>query len=229
MMRRAGPFIALAALLFAVRAEAQTKPAPPKPKPRPAAAQSRGLEIGGYAMFGRINFVAADSFDVILGSPWGTLFGGGARLGLPYGGLFVDVGAWRVHGEGERVFVSGSEVFPLGVPVEVTIVPIEISGGWRFRLRRVPALRPYAAGGFTSYGYTETSQFASGSENVEERFNGFHVFGGAEYRILRWLGVAGEVAWTTVPDAIGEGGVSAEFDEDNLGGTSIRFKVTIGR
>jgi hypothetical protein len=220
--------LALAALMAASPAIAQTKPKP-APKPKPTAPRSRSVEIGGYAMLGRINFIAADSFDVILGSPSGTIVGGGARIGLPYGGLFVDVGAWRFHGEGERVFVSGADVFPLGVPLDITIIPIEISGGWRFQLRRYPKLRPYAAGGFTSYGYTETSQFATGTEDVEEHFSGFHLFGGAEYRVRRWLGVAGELAWTTVPDAIGESGVSEAFNETNLGGTSIRFKVTIGR
>ena len=33
----------------------------------------------------------------------------------------------------------------------------------------------------------------------------------------------------TVPDAIGKGGVSQGFNETNLGGTSLRFKITIGR
>jgi hypothetical protein len=53
--------------------------------------------------------------------------------------------------------------------------------------------------------------------------------GGATVRLTRWLGVGGEFAWTTVPDAIGSGGVSAEFNEDNLGGTSLRLKILVGR
>jgi hypothetical protein len=32
-----------------------------------------------------------------------------------------------------------------------------------------------------------------------------------------------------VPDAIGEEGVAAAFDETNLGGASFRLKITIGR
>ena len=76
-------------------------------------------------MFGRINFTAADSFDAILGEPSGPIFGGGARVGLPWGGLFVDVGAWRFHADGERAFVFNDEVIPLGIPVDVTVTPIE--------------------------------------------------------------------------------------------------------
>ena len=35
--------------------------------------------------------------------------------------------------------------------------------------------------------------------------------------------------YCVVPDALGASGVSAEFDEDNLGGTSYRLKISIGR
>lgn len=200
--------------------------ATPRPAPAPP---SRGIDISGYAMAGRVNLTAADSFDAILGTSHGPIFGGGARVGLPFGGLFVDVGAWRFRGEGERVFVSNGTVFPLDIPVEITMTPIEVSAGWRFRLRGVPRLTPYVGGGVTSMRYRETSDFSTPAEDVDQSFNGFHLLGGAEVRILRWLGAAGEVAWTTIPDAIGEGGASQAFDEDNLGGTTFRFKVTIGR
>ena len=77
--------------------------------------------------------------------------------------------------------------------------------------------------------YTETSDFADESENVDERFSGYHLFGGAEYRIARWVGVAGEAAWTTVPDAIGESGVSAVYNENDLGGATFRVKIIVGK
>ena len=199
-------------------------------KPRPAAARpSRSVEIGGYAMFGQVNFAAVDSFDAILGESSGPIFGGGARIGLPYGGLFVDVGAWQYSADGERAFVAGNTVFPLGIPIEVTVTPIEFSGGWRFRIRKMPKLTPYAAGGWTLMRYQETSEFSSEDEDVDETFNGFHLFGGVEYKITRWFGVAGEASWTTVANALGDAGVSEAFDETDLGGTTLRFKITIGR
>lgn len=203
-----------------------------KPRPRPRAAappQSRSVQIGGYAMFGRINFTAVESFDAIVGTPSGPIVGGGARIGLPIGGLFVDVGAWRYRAEGERVFVANDEIFQLGIPVAITVTPIEISAGWRFRFRRAPKLTPYAAGGFTILKYRETSDFSTGSEDADESFNGYHVIGGAEYKITRWLGLASEASWSTVPDALGEAGVSAAFNETDLGGTTFRVKITVGR
>lgn len=199
-----------------------------RPRMRPAA-PSRSVQIGGYAMFGRINFTAVESFDAIVGSPSGPIVGGGARVGLPIGGLFVDVGAWRYRAEGERVFVANNDIFELGIPVAITVTPIEISAGWRFGFRSAPKLTPYVAGGVTILKYRETADFSTESEDAAESFNGYHLNGGVEYKITRWLGIAGEAAWSTVPDAIGEAGVSAAFNETDLGGTTLRVKITVGR
>jgi len=96
-------------------------------------------------------------------------------------------------------------------------------------VRKHPKLTPYVAGGFTSMRYQETSDFSSSSDDVDENFIGYHLFGGAEYKVSKWLGVAGEAAFTTVPNAIGDAGLSSVFNEDNLGGVSFRFKLTVGR
>ncbi|MDP3717050.1 MAG: hypothetical protein Q8T13_04690 [Acidobacteriota bacterium] len=218
---RLGVLAMVATLSMALPATAQTTVR--------RSAPSRSIEMGGYAMVGQFTFAATDSFDAILGTPSGTILGGGATAGLPWGGLFVDIGAWQFAAEGERVLILDGQVYPLGIPVNVSVVPLEISAGWKFRFRRLPKLIPYAAGGYTSMGYKETSSFSGAGEDVHERFGGYHLRGGAEFKITRWLGVAGEVAWTTIPDAIGEGGVSKAFGEDNLGGTSLRARITVGR
>ena len=220
----------LIAVLAVIAAAATTVPAAAQTRTRrPAAAPSRSIQIGGYAMAGQFTFAAAESFEAILGTSSGPIVGGGATIGLPFGGLFVDVGAWRFAQSGERALVLDGQVISLGIPLDVTIVPIEISAGWKFRIRRLPKLIPYAAGGYTSFGYRETSTFAGAGEDVDERFGGYHLRGGAEFKITRWLGLAGELAWTTVPDAIGNGGVSKAFNENNLGGTSFRARLTVGR
>ena len=208
-------------MLVAVNdADAQSR----RPRPR-----SRNVQIGGYVMFGAIGFTAADSFDAILGRTSAPILGGGVTVGLPLGGLFVNLGGWRFKDDGERVLVVDREVFPLGIPVSITLAPVELSAGWRFRLRRRPSLIPYVAAGLTSYGYKETSRFASAGEDIDDRFNGYHLLGGVEVKLRRWLGVAGEANWTTVPDAIGAGGASKAFGDTDLGGNSFRVKVTIGR
>jgi hypothetical protein len=200
-----------------------------RPQPAPASRPSRSFQVGGYAVVGKFTFKSSESFDAILGITSAPVVGGGARVGLPFGGLFVDAGAWRLRRDGERVFVWNNTVYPLNIPVEVTMTTVALSAGWQFHLRRVPKLLPYVAGGFTSMNYVETSDFSTPAEDVSDTFGGYHLCGGVEYRILGWLGAAAEATWTTVPDALGGGGVSKAFSEDNLGGTSVRFKITVGR
>ena len=90
---------------------------------------------------------------------------------------------------------------------------------------------PYGGAGVGRHRYVETSTFAEASENVSERFTGYHVLGGAEFRLARWLSAAGEAQWATVPDALGDdpNGVSREFDESDLGGVTVRLKIVVGR
>lgn len=189
---------------------------------------AQGVDIKGYGMVGGVSFAASDSFEAVFGSSSGTIFGGGAEVGLPFGGLYVGIGAWRFNADGERVFVSDSQVFPLGIPVSVEITPIELTAGWRFKTLS-PRFIPYAGGGWSSYGYSEVSDFAEAGDNVDERFSGWHILGGVEFKLTRWLGVAGEIAFAGVPDALGAGGASEAFGETDLGGTSYRLKITVGR
>ena len=191
-------------------------------------AGAQGIDIKGYGLVGGMSFAASESFDAVLDTSSGVIFGGGAEVGLPWGGLYFGVGAWRFSEEGERVFVSGSEVFRLGIPLTIEVTPIEVTGGWRFK-NVSPRFVPYVGAGWSSYAYKETSDFADAGDNVDDRFSGFHILGGAEFKLTRWLGVGGELAWTTVPDALGTGGASRAFDETDLGGVSYRLKISVGR
>lgn len=185
--------------------------------------------VAGYAMFGRMNFTADQSFDAILGDSSGAIIGGGVRIDLRLGGWFFDVGAWRFQESGERAFIFNNDVIPLGIPVQVTAIPIEITGGWRFHLRRWSRLAPYLAAGLTSMRYREESDFSTPLENDEMTFNGALARAGAEFKIMPWIGVGGEAAWSSLPNALGEGGVSQAFNETNLGGASFRFKIIVGQ
>ncbi|MCU0255303.1 MAG: hypothetical protein MUF60_01035 [Vicinamibacterales bacterium] len=90
-------------------------------------------------------------------------------------------------------------------------------------------LKPYVGGGIGIVRYRETSDFATGDENVDDGFTSYHVIGGVEVPVWRWLGAAAEVNYRWVGDAFGKAGLSQEFGEDDLGGLSLRFKVTVGR
>ena len=195
-----------------------------------ASAQPRPVfTVRGFGDVGSTTFTASDSFDAVLGSSRGHVFGGGIDV-VERHNIFATFRASRFRADGERVFRFNDDVFGLGIPVDVSVTPIELTGGYRFDPGGWRVI-PYGGGGISWHRYKETSQFATDAENVEETFTGYQLLGGAELRIWRWIGVAGEVQWTTVPDALGQdaNGISSEFDETDLGGTTIRFKVVIGR
>jgi len=192
------------------------------------AAPVHAQEIGvrGFADIGSRTFTATESFTAVLGTDSGGVFGGGVEATLPLG-LFVNVRASRFRAEGERVFIFNDERFDLGIPTVITVTPLELTGG--YRLPFWTRIVPYAGVGVGWHTYTEISEFATDSENVEMRRTGLHLLG--EYGVARWIAAAGELQWANVPDALGEdpNGVAAHFDEDNLGGVTFRVKIVVGR
>lgn len=193
----------------------------------PADAQN-AVMLRGFADVGSTTFSAADSFKAVFGTNRGVVFGGGVEVVLPQS-VFFNVRASRFRRSGERVFTFAGEQFSLGIPTTVTVSPIELTGG--YRLDRGWRVVPYGGGGVGWHSYRETSAFAEPSENVDERYTGYQILGGAELRLLRWIGAAAEAQWATVPDALGQdpNGVSAAFDERDLGGMTFRIKVVVGR
>jgi hypothetical protein len=53
------------------------------------------------------------------------------------------------------------------------------------------------------------------------------VFGGVEVPVWKWMVAGVEAQYRSVPNAIGDGGVSAEFRETNLGGAVLRVMIGI--
>jgi opacity protein-like surface antigen len=192
----------------------------------PAYAQE-DFALRGFADAGSRTFTATESFTAVLGSDRGLVFGGGIEAVTPWR-IFASLRAARFSETGERVFVFGEEQFPLGIPTTITVVPIELTGGYRFDYGQ--RFVPYAGAGIGWHRYTETSQFAEDSENVEQTFRGLQVLGGVEFGLARWIGAAGELEWATVPDALSgdPNGVATEFDEDDLGGMTLRVKIVVG-
>jgi hypothetical protein len=215
------------AALPAVTAAQQKPPAAVRPAPTPRAQTS----IRGFGDLGLTRFAAADTFKATLGSSNGTFFGGGVEVVLPQN-FFVNVRLSRFQKSGERVFVDDGEVFPLGIEMEVRMTPVELTGGYRFQRRVRPrSAIPFVGGGIGWHRYSETSDFAQPGDDVDERFTGYHVLGGVEFRMSRWFGVTGEAQWTTISDALGSDVSSASelYGESNLGGLGFRVRFVIGK
>ena len=207
---------------MAGRAAAQTRP-------RPAAGPgSPTFAVRGFGEAGTFRPAASRSFNAILGDESGPVYGGGGEVVLR-SNWFFRVGAWRFDENGERAVRIENQTYRLGIPLTVTLTAVEGSAGYRFPVGRRRLFVPYGGVGVSSCGYKERSDFAEPGENVDERYTGYQVFGGVEYRLHRYLGLAGEVQYSTVPDSLGAGGLSAEFDETDLGGVILRLRVLFGR
>jgi hypothetical protein len=185
------------------------------------------LEITGE------RFAAAQSFDATFGGAVEALYGGGVQVTLR-DRYFIDVSASRFSKTGDQVFVNNGQVFHLGLPMTATITPVELIGGYRFHPRRrrrpIPWLIPYAGIGVGWYGYVQASAFAEPSENLDTRKAGLIGIAGAEFRVHRWIGIAGDVVYTHVPGILGsDPSVSHQFGENDLGGVAGRFRIIVGR
>ncbi len=184
------------------------------------------FSIRPFFLFAEQSFAAVDTFDATVGHSYGPFFGGGGQVVI-HDRFVIEVGASRYQEDGQRAFLSHGISYPLGIPMTVTITPIEITAGYRFRLS--PRVRPYVAAGVGWWSYTETSSFADPGDDVDTRHAGWVVNGGAEFRLHRWIGLAADAEYTHVPGILGQGGISQQAGESDLGGVAGRFKVIIGR
>jgi hypothetical protein len=209
------------------------------------------LRVRAAGMVGLINFAAADTFRALYGSSTGLTLGGAVQV-VHRQGWFGQVDVSRYHATGERVFVSGTDRFPLGIASRVSVTPIEVTAGYRLARRpgapggppvsppgrrgaaprrpsRFASLVPYGGAGVGAVRLTERADFAEAGDDVEETHRSYHVVGGIEIPVRGWLAAGVEAGYRWVPDALGSGGVSKEFGETDLGGSVLRVKVIVGR
>jgi hypothetical protein len=206
----------------------------------PAHAQSDlpSVSLRPFVMVAEQSFRASQSFDAVFGETSQPSWGGGVQVAFWENRIYAQVDASRFFtsgGElvGQRVFVSNGQAFPLNIPLRAKITPFEVVGGYRFTTV-FRGIVPYVGAGFTSYHYTEQSEFAESSENLDVTHSGFVFQGGAEFRVWRWVALAGEAQFAHVPGVLGNGGASLEFGasssaERDLGGWAGRFVVLVGR
>jgi opacity protein-like surface antigen len=140
--------------------------------------------------------------------------------------LFVDVAFSSRKFEGERVFIDGGTTYPLGIPMTVTLRPLDLAAGWRFTRGKVS---PYAGGGISFVSYKETSAFAQPADDVNEQKVGPLVVGGVDVAIWKWIYVGGDLRYRAVSGVLGLGGVSEVFGNDQLGGFAAALRVSVGR
>jgi hypothetical protein len=196
----------------------------PKKTPGPGA-----IGFGGVGLFVPD---ARESFDAvgITGNP--LVVGGGVEVTRLFGQLFVRGAVDWSQETGERTFVDDTGArYPLGIPLDVRMVPIDFTAGWRFEGR--PGKRrvfvPYVGGGAGLLLYHESDEFAEDDEIVDDTFASYHVLGGVDIYLQRTLAIRAEFRYRAVPGALGDGGVSAVTGDTSLGGAVAFVGVAFGR
>lgn len=220
----------MAALAMPAVAAAQARVSPrtpPRPQPRAQAAPAKPKPgLRGYVIAGSSTLAAEQTFDAVGAAHSRPVFGGGVQVTNIWKGLFADVGASQLTVDGRRVFVDDGQVFDLGIPLTVTMRPLDFAGGWRLG---VGPVSPYAGVGVTYLSYEESSSFADSDEDVTERRAGLLVLVGADVRVWRWIHAGGDFRWRRVRGILGEGGASGAFGEDDAGGFAAAVRMSIGR
>jgi hypothetical protein len=207
-------------LLVAAPAAAQVR-IPPQPRRGEPNAVPRV-----YLLATVQQFAAADTFETAFGRAVQPFFGGGIEV-VFRNGLFVDGAVSFFRKTGERAFVFDNEVFPLGVSLKARVTPIELTTGYRFA-RRNSRMTPYVGGGIGAYFYREESDFDESGDVVESSSAGYLAVAGVEFGVSRRIFTAFDVQYSFVPGILGDGGISQEFGDENLGGIAFRFRLMVG-
>jgi len=195
----------------------------------PASSRAQNqISIRGFGDVGLTVFTATQSFKAVLGKPSGPVFGGGVEAGLSKH-LFLSLAASRFRRTGHRVFVFDDQVFNLNIADTITITPLELTGGYRFRSRGL--IVPYAGIGVGWLKYEETSAHSTPAEDAKTTHTGYHLLGGAEIPLQKWLAAGIDAQWSSVPNGLGDAStsVASVYDEHDLGGFTLRAKIILGR
>ena len=195
---------------------------------RPVAAQPAGdlsIALRPFVLVTEQAFAATETFKAGFDTAVQPFYGGG--LELVSKGFYVDLTGSRFKKTGQRAFRANDQTFQLGIPLNVTITPLEFTFGYRFGSGH--RVVPFGGGGIGSYRYQETSSVSDASENVDTKHTGYLAVGGVEFRAARWIRVSVDAQYTHVTGILGSGGISQQVGEDDLGGIAARLKFMVGR
>jgi len=200
----------------------------------PRSSGADAVEVAGFGELGLFWPSAGESVQAILDRDRLQAVGGGLRL-ASVEGPYIEVSVGRIREAGSRVFIFEGQIFDLGIPTTVTLIPLDFTIGYRIvgrasppglARRPDPRLVPYVGGGIGRMWYRESSEFA---DDLTEGTTSYHAAGGVEIGVTRWVTGLVEVRYRWAQGVLAEGGVSEEFGEDDLGGPTLTFRIAIGR
>ena len=194
----------------------------------PAAASTPRIGVRAFGHFEWQTMAAKETFDAVTGKSTLTGLGGGVEVQRIWRGIFARAAISRMSQSGQRIFVFDNTVFPLGVPLDITMTPIEFAAGWRFSPIGSRGIVGYLGAGGMSLSYNESSPSDAAGEEVSEKVSGFLLFGGVEVPVWRFVTAGAEVGWRKA-EVLNPGGAMGAFDENDFGGVTMRVMVSIRR
>jgi hypothetical protein len=178
--------------------------------------------IRGFAEGGGTIFAATSSFEAILGEAHGLTYGGGVQVTLANGLLLQGSADWFKK-TGRRALVSGTQVYRLPTPDQVTMIPVEGTVGYRQAVSSRVA--GYVGAGA---GRLLLKEESPGFPTTKSGHFQIHFALGGEFMIVPGIWTAGEIQFRGVPKGLSSEGIGRTYKETNLGGTTFLFKILLG-
>lgn len=173
-----------------------------------------GLEIIA-GMYDPMN--ASESYKEVYSGP-------GPLVGL--GGYWLHAQGWSLEARGEYFFVSGNRTKVAGGDTDYgeDLALISILASGRYHFLRDRSISPYVLGGLGYYSLDVKSD--APDSDVNSSSAGVHAGAGVDFFVGTPVNVALEARYSLIPDLIGEGGLSAYYDETDFGGLAILAKIS---
>lgn len=159
---------------------------------------------------------ASDTYDALYGD---TMLQLGVQGEVRFArGWFVALSVDRGEVDGGLVGGGPGGLVPTGEPTTLTMMPIHLTVGGIVGRERPWSF--YFGGGPSLLQWEEDNVVAP----QDESDSGFHAVVGVR-RSFRRVEAAAEARWSTIPDAIGDRGLSRGFGEDDWGGLALTAVV----
>lgn len=167
-----------------------------------------GLRLGAFDM---IN--SSDSYDAVYGDP------------VPLLGVAIETEIrrrWLIGLTWDFGEVDGEQVLPsrpprpTGVGTTLSYRPLSLTGA--YVLNPAAGWRWHLGAGVTRLDWSD--------EGITRRNDGsdvgYHAVAGLRHSHRSWT-FGGELRYSTIPDAVGDGGIAGFFGEDDLGGVALHL------
>lgn len=203
----------LALTLTSFRLSAQEPSDTGEPAPSASEPQSvvRGVRLGPRAgAFEMIN--SPDSYEAVFNAVMPQL-GLAVEVELPHRVLLTvayDFG----EVDGEQV-LPGRPIRRTGEPETLTYEPLSLTAAWLLPSRS--RWEAYLGGGVTYLNWRDVGARTTSGGDL-----GAHAVFGFRRGVGAWR-LGAELRYSTVPNAVGDSGISRVFEEDDLGGLSLHF------